>query len=77
MFQNFSGWPAPSNLNRFGEDDDCDVNEYDGAQKCHCGEGRKISWVASEYSSDDDDRQYQFECTDIPGNVGGWSGDTW
>ena len=74
MFQIFAGWPAPAK-NR-GEED-CEVNEFDGPQTCLCGDGRKISWVTAEYDSGDHDRQYEFTCTDIPGNVGGWSGDTW
>ena len=63
---------------RFGsEDDDCEVNEFDGPQSCHCGEGRKISWVTAEYDDHDHDRQYSFTCTGIPDNVGGFSGNTW
>ena len=73
----FTGLPAPSNLNRFDTEDDCEINALDGAQKCHCGDGRKISWVTAEYGSGKHDRTYEFRCTDIPGNVGGWSGDSW
>ena len=77
MFQIFTGWPAPANFNRFSEEDECEVNELDEVQKCHCGFGRKISWVTAEYYSGRKDRKYSFTCTDIPGNIGGFSGDTW
>ena len=77
LFQNFTGLPAPATYDRFGEEDDCPDPVYDNTQRCLCGAGRKISAVSAPYSSKKHDRQYVFTCTTIPGNVGGFSGDSW
>ena len=77
MFQNPTGLPAPVTFDRFGQEEDCSVSNLDGEQRCMCGPGRKISEVSAVYDSGRKDRKYLFKCTDIPGNVGGFSGDSW
>ena len=77
MFQNLTGLPAPTTFDRFGQEEDCSVSNLDGEQRCMCGPGRKISEVSAVYDSGRKDRKYLFKCTDIPGNVGGFSGDSW
>ena len=68
----------PATFDRGGDDDDCPEPVLDGEQKCICGAGRKISEVLSaEFNSGKKDRPYVFTCTGIPGNVGGFSGDSW
>ena len=69
--------PAPATFDRFGAEDDCELSDVDGHQRCQCGAGRKISEVNAVYYSGKHDRKYLFKCTDIPGNVGGFSGDSW
>ena len=77
MFWNLTGLPAPATFDRFGQEDECTKSDLDGEQICLCGAGRKISEVSAAYNSGKKDRKYLFKCTDIPGNVGGFSGDTW
>ena len=69
--------PAPATFDRFGQEDECTKSDLDGEQICLCGAGRKISEVSAVYNSGKKDRKYLFKCTDIPGNVGGFSGDSW
>ena len=61
----------------FGEEDNCDTNDWDKVQHCYCGWGKKISVIKSWHSNDKEDRRYNITCTGIPGNIGGFSGDTW
>ena len=77
MFWNLIGLPAPATFDRFGQEDECTKSDLDGEQICLCGAGRKISEVSAAYNSGKKDRKYLFKCTDIPGNVGGFSGDSW
>ena len=69
----------------FGPEDDCPKNELKEEQHCFCGNGRKISkvlnsWHDNSYTGkplQSEDRTYHFECTDIPGNIGGFQGEQW
>ena len=61
----------------FGAEDNCPKPEYDEEQHCYCGKGRKMSGLEASYNRDREDRTYTFSCTGIPGNVGGFSGDSW
>ena len=76
-FHRFKGGGDPRNIDRVADDDDCPEPEFDEPQRCICGAGRKISYVSAEYNSKKKDRKYVFTCTPIPGNVGGFSGDSW
>merc|ERR1712223_1923605 len=63
----------------FDEDaDNCNINDFDGPQECHCGNGRKISTFSSPaLDSGTRDRQYNLTCTAIDGYDDVHSGHSW
>jgi len=60
------------------DDDNCNINDYDGPQECHCGNGRKISTFSSpDFDIYKRDRLYDLACTPIDGYDDVHSGHSW
>ena len=60
------------------DDDNCNINDYDGPQECHCGNGRKISTFSSpDFDIFKRDRLYDLACTPIDGYDDVHSGHSW